>query len=307
MFKENSIKLMGTVIRCGVAHPFGDALLAEAFRRLTDYEKTFSANDDQSLLMRINQNAGIKAIQVPAELFELIEIGKKESLTSGGLLNIAIGPLIKLWHIGFKDSQKPSDDQIKQVLPLIDPEKIQLDKQKQTVFLLEKGMEIDLGAVAKGYFADKIMAYFKSEKATSGFIDLGGNVLTFGDSPKDSSGLWKIGIQNPALPRGNNALVLNLKNLSVVTSGIYERNIKADGQIFHHIFDSKTGYPVANDLASLTIISEKSLDGEIWTTKLFGKKAAEVIRELNNIPNIKAIVITKDNQMASTTNALAQF
>ncbi|MFZ2027357.1 MAG: FAD:protein FMN transferase, partial [Lactococcus raffinolactis] len=75
----------------------------------------------------------------------------------------------------------------------------------------------------------------------------------------------------------------------------------------HHIFDSKTGYPVENDLASLTIISEKSLDGEIWTTKLFGKKAAEVIRELNNIPNIEAIVITKDNQMASTTNALAQF
>lgn len=94
-------------------------------------------------------------------------------------------------------------------MSLIDPEKIQLDKQKQTVFLLEKGMEIDLGALAKGYFADKIMAYFKSEKATSGFIDLGGNVLTFGDSPKDLSGLWKIGIQNPALPRGNNALVLN--------------------------------------------------------------------------------------------------
>lgn len=96
MFKENSIKLMGTVIRCGVVHSFGDALLAEAFRRLADYEKRFSANDDQSLLMTINQNAGIKAIQVPAELFELIEIGKKESLTSGGLLNIAIGPLIKL-------------------------------------------------------------------------------------------------------------------------------------------------------------------------------------------------------------------
>lgn len=304
MFTEKSSNLMGTVIRCGVAHPQHEALLDEAFKRLRNYEHIFSANDPSSHLMQINRQAGRQAVNVPQDLFNLIKIGKRESLKAEGLLNIAIGPLIKLWHVGFKDAHQPSQDSINRTLPLVDPNSIILDEAQQTVFLKEKGMEIDLGALAKGYFADQIMAYFKSEQASAGFIDLGGNVLTFGKSPRETSDVWHIGIQNPALPRGNNAIVLKINDLSVVTSGIYERNLKLDGHIFHHIFDSKTGYPVVNDLASLTIISKQSLDGEIWTTQLFGKPAAAIITQVNKIDDIEAIVITKDNQMAASQNAM---
>lgn len=305
MFKEKSNNMMGTVIRCGVAHPQSDALLDEAFKKLTDYEHIFSANDPSSHLMQINQQAGKQAVKVPQDLFDLIKIGKMESLKAEGLLNIAIGPLIKLWHVGFKDANQPSQDSINHTLPLVNPSNIVLNEDQQTVFLKEKGMEIDLGALAKGYFADQIMAYFKSKQASAGFIDLGGNVLTFGKSPRETSDAWHIGIQNPALPRGNNALVLNINDLSIVTSGIYERNLKLDDHIFHHIFDSKTGYPVVNDLASLTIISKRSLDGEIWTTQLFGKPAAAIITQVNQTDDIEAIVITRDNQMAASQNAMS--
>lgn len=300
MFLEKSQSLMGTIIRCGLEHPDSELLLEQAFDKLAYYEKTFSANDASSVLMVINQQAGVGPVQVPSDLFDLIDIGRQASLDMSDLLNIAIGPLIKLWHVGFADAKRPTDAQIQAVLPLINPEKIQLNPADKTVYLTEQGMEIDLGALAKGYFADKIIDFFKAQGASAGFIDLGGNVLTFGAMPKNETGMWQIGIQNPALPRGHYARVLKIKNLSVVTSGIYERQLSADGQDFHHIFDSRTGYPVQSDLASLTIISEKSLDGEIWTTKLFGKSAAQVIAQVNQIDGIEALVITKDNQMAWT-------
>ena len=168
-------------------------------------------------------------------------------------------------------------------------------------------MELDLGALAKGYFADAIIRFIKEKGATSGFIDLGGNILTFGDNPNNAEGFWKIGIQNPMLPRGNYVKVLNLKNNSVVTSGIYERQLIVDGKKFHHIFDSQTGYPVESDLSSLSIISDKSLDGEIWTTKLFGKSAVQVINQVNQLDGIEAIVITKDHQMAFTNQVATRY
>ena len=83
---------------------------------------------------------------------------------------------------------------------------------------------------------------------------------------------WQIGIQDPANPRGNHLMTIPVINQSVVTSGIYERHLTVDGKDYHHIFDSQTGYPVETELASLTIISDKSVDGEIWTTRLFWRK-----------------------------------
>lgn len=302
MFLEKSISLMGTVIRCGVDHDNSEWLLAQVVQKLKSYEKIFSANNDSSLLMLINQQAGISAVKVPYELFNLVDIGKQASLDKTDLLNIAIGPLIKLWHVGFSDAKRPSDREIRDILPLIDPQKIHLDIKNSTIFLSEKGMEIDLGALAKGYFADLIIKFIKDQGATSGFIDLGGNILTFGDNPNNPLGFWKIGIQNPMLPRGNYVKVLAVKNHSVVTSGIYERQLVVEGKHFHHIFDSRTGYPVASNLASLTIISDHSLDGEIWTTKLFGKSASQVISRVKQVAGIEAIVITKDHQMACTND-----
>lgn len=213
-------------------------------------------------------------------------------------LNIAIGPLIQEWRIGFNDANYPSPEKIQSLLPLIDPAAIHLDEKKQTVYLELAGMAIDLGALAKGYFADKIIADFKRAGVTSAFIDLGGNVLTYGEAPQRADGCWRIGIQNPFLPRGNHVAVVKVQNESVVTSGIYERKFDWQGQSYHHIFDRQTGYPIKTNLASLTIVSKESLAGEIWTTRLFGRSAQEVLTELNRLDDIEGIVITTDQQIA---------
>lgn len=295
---EKTLHLMGTVIKLWVQHPEAESLLVNAETRLRDFEQRFSANAEDSELMNINHHAGLKPVKVDDELYELIKIGKEQSLVTGSALNIAIGPLIQEWRVGFQDANYPSAEKIQELLPLIDPSAIELEDVKKTVYLKHPGMAIDLGALAKGYFADKIIADFKAVQAKAGFIDLGGNVLTYGPAPQREEGRWRIGIQNPFLPRGNYVAVVKVKDESVVTSGIYERKFVWEGKTYHHIFDSQTGYPIETDLASLTIVSKKSLDGEIWTTRLFRKKAYEVIAELNKLEAIEGIVITTDQQMA---------
>lgn len=296
--KTRVLHLMGTIIQLQVEHDTSEILLDEAQRALSDFEKRFSANDNYSELMRINHNAGIQPVEVSRDLFELIFIGTEQSKVPGSFLNIAIGPLIQAWRVGFSDAKYPEPTTIQSLLKIINPEKIVLDKSKQTVFLGEKGMALDLGGLAKGYFADKVIAYFQKMEAKSGFIDLGGNVLTFGAAPTHEDGKWRVGIQNPFLPRGNFALVLATENVSIVTSGIYERSFEWNGKTYHHIFDSRTGYPLQTDLSSLTIVSKESLTGEIWTTRLFGMNAKEALRQINQLPEIEGIVITNEGEIA---------
>ena len=294
---KRTIYLMGTIIQLWIQHPNPEKILANAEKRLRDYERRFSANDKNSDLMKINAQAGRAPVQVDKDLFELIKLGKMHSLPDDSSLNITIGPLVQLWRIGFEDAQRPSEREIQEKLQLIQPQQIVLDEENNTVFLQQPGMAIDLGALAKGYFADKILAYFISEGVLSALIDLGGNVLTHGEAPQHGDGYWRIGIQHPMQPRGNFALALKSKNESVVTSGIYERTFTVDGKTYHHIFDSQTGYPMETDIASITVVSDRSVDGEIWTTRLFAQKPEQVIPALNEKDGLSGIVITKDGRL----------
>lgn len=289
--------LMGTVIKLWVQHDQADELLPEAEQRLIDYEKRFSANNDASELMVVNHQAGVAPVKVDDDLFELIKIGKKHSLPQDSFLNIAIGPLIQAWHIGFDDANRPTDSTIRLLLQRIDPKNIYMNEENKTVFLTKRGMSLDLGAIAKGYFADKLLTYFKENNVNAALIDLGGNVLTYGTATKHEDGFWRIGIQSPFSQRGELAAAVKVKNKSVVTSGIYERTNQLNGKTFHHIFDQQTGYPLETDLASVTIVSDQSVDGEIWTTRLFGKQAEEIISLLDKMPGIEGIAITKVGQM----------
>lgn len=286
--------MMGTTIDLTVtAQRNPEKIINEMIELLKLYELRFSANDEASELSAVNKNAGIKPVVVHKELFELIQIGKEQSLSKGSFLNIAIGPLIKLWRIGFEDAHVPSDSAISDRWRLTHPEDIQLDATQQAVFLKRAGMEIDLGALAKGYIADRLLEYLDVVGAQSALLNLGGNLVTFGPQLKRPDLLWRIGIQHPKRARGESRVVLKVPSKSVVTSGIYERQLEKDGQVFHHIFDPETGYPVETDLASLTIVSDLSVDGEIWTTRLFGHSKERIIEEVNRLPGIEALVITQ--------------
>ncbi len=304
---SRTCQLMGTIIQLWIEHNDPEKILEEAERQLIDYENRFSANDDHSHLMAINHHAGMAPVQVEDDLFELIKIGKKHSLPEDSFLNISIGPLIQEWRIGFQDAKHPSDSKIKEILKCMDANQIIVDDQKKTVFLERREMAIDLGSLAKGYFADKLLDYFKAEDVQAALIDLGGNVLTYGDAPNHEDHYWRVGIQHPFLSRGKFALALKVKNQSVVTSGIYERTNKLDGKNYHHIFDSQTGYPIDTEVVSLTVVSTRSLDGEIWTTRLFGKAPDQILAELHSLEDIGGLVITKDGELLYSKSLASQL
>ncbi|MCO4470077.1 iron-sulfur cluster assembly/repair protein [Streptococcus infantarius subsp. infantarius] len=304
---SHSIQMMGTTIDILIDSDTPKEHISEVCRLLTLYKNRFSANDADSELMVINDNSSIAPVTVHPDLFDLIAIGKKHSLATPSNLNIAIGPLVQSWRIGFEDARVPSPQKIQKALALSKPENIILDATKQSVFLSQKGMKIDLGALAKGYIADKIMDYLKSEKVTSAMINLGGNVLVYGDNPRNDKGIWRIGIQNPQKPRGKHIGILTLKNQSVVTSGIYERRLKVGNKEYHHIFDQKTGYPIDTEMASLTILSDLSVDCEIWTTRLFGLPVMQALATIQATPRIEGILITKDNRLALTNGLRSNF
>lgn len=296
-----TIHLMGTKISLYIEGRDAEQLTQEAENMLLRYEKVFSANSDSSQLAMLKKEASSHPLWVDKELYDLIKIGKEHSLNEDSFLNIAIGPLIKLWRIGFRGAHVPENSEIRTALELLNPEHIQLDDEQQTVHLLKKGMEIDLGAIAKGYFADQVMTFFKNNGAASAMVDLGGNVLVHGDSPSGSSH-WKVGIQNPFLPRGHAAAFVSIREQSVVTSGIYERVLEKEGTRYHHIFNSKTGYPIESNIASLTIIADRSLDCDIYTTEWFGLDAVSIIHKVNKVKDIGAAVITTDGDLAYTEN-----
>jgi len=304
---SHSIKLMGTIIDILIESDTPEKHINDVCHLLTIYKNRFSANDADSELMVINNSSGIAPVSVHPDLFELTQLGKVHSITHPGNLNIAIGPLVQSWRIGFDDANVPNPKKIQKALALSNPNNIILNPDKKSIFLSQKGMKIDLGALAKGYIADKVMDYLKSEKVTSAMINLGGNVLVYGDNPKQENGIWRIGIQNPKTTRGNNIGILSLKNKSVVTSGIYERHLRVGHKDYHHIFDRKTGYPIETDMASLTIVSDLSVDCEIWTTKLFGLPIMQALTTIQNTPNIEGILITKDNRLAITSGLKSHF
>ncbi|MGT2772095.1 FAD:protein FMN transferase [Streptococcus marimammalium] len=305
MIKQISkrFKMMGTVIDLSITATNPSDIMKQSEKLLKEYEKRFSAHSSKSELTAINLNAGHQPKQVHPDLFELISIGKTHSLSEDSGLNIALGSVIRQWRIGFQDAKKPTSVAIKKALALTNPHQIRLDETKKAVFLAQKGMALDLGALAKGYTADKLKACYQKNKVTSAVINLGGNVLLYGDNPNSADGYWRVGIRNPYHKKEEDSVVLSLKNQSVVTSGTYERQSMIDGKSFHHLIDRQTGYPLTTNIISLTIISKDSLDGEIWSSRLYTKTPKEILAIVDTLEGIEVLILTTD-QVLYLSNGL---
>ncbi|WP_125766750.1 FAD:protein FMN transferase [Lapidilactobacillus wuchangensis] len=298
MSATQKIYLMGTVITVTIDHPQAEQLLAEVERRLRIYEHRFSANDPTSELMRLATNAGRCWTVVNSELYDLIALGKTYSLLPNSNLNIALGPLVQQWRIGFDDAHVPTDAAIKQALTLTDPHQIELDQQRQAIYLTTPGMTLDLGSLAKGYIADLLATYLRQQHVQRALLNLGGNVVALTDSADgDQSTPWQIGLRDPQGDQSQLLGTVALSNQSLVTSGIYERQLQVNGHRYHHIFDKRTGYPIVTDLASVSIKSPQSVDGELWTTMLFGKSASDILGIVAAMPGIECCLVSQTGQI----------
>ncbi|MGY2797300.1 FAD:protein FMN transferase [Ewingella americana] len=275
-----------------------ESLASRVFRLIKQQENIFTVNRPHSEVMAVNHAAGSHPVEVSQPVYELIKRAKAVSLLEDSLFNFTIGPLVKRWKIGFNGHSVPAASDLQSLLALTNPHDVALDDAARSVFLQHAGMEIDLGAIAKGYIADVVRDFLLAEQVPQGLINLGGNVQTLGASGQEG---WGIGLKKPFAAEDALLGVIHVSNKSVVTSGIYERYFELDGRRYHHILDPKTGYPLDNELQSVTVISEDSIDGDIYTTLLYGMGVEKSLEYLQNFAHIEAIFVTKQQQIVCSS------
>ena len=297
-----STVLMGSPIQLSLFSE-DSALASRAFGIIKKYEDVLTVNRPVSQVMAINHAAGQHAVKVSEAVYALIKCAKAASRVHGSAFNLAIGPLVKVWRIGFQGARVPVAAEIASLLHLTRPEDVILNDEKCSVFLVRAGMEIDLGAIAKGFIADRVRDFLHQNGVENALINLGGNVLALGVS----QGPWSVGLKKPFAAAEALVGTVEVVNKSVVTSGVYERYFEQDGRRWHHILDPRSGYPLDNELDSVTIISSDSLDGDIWTTLIYGLGVDKGCAVLRQRDDIEAIFITKNRDIILSSQRQFRF
>jgi thiamine biosynthesis lipoprotein len=259
----------------------------DVFSRLREIENLMSVNLPESDVSRVNAAAGLEPVEVHEDVFTVIERSLYYAALSSGAFDPTVGPLVSLWGIGGEYPRIPPQEEIDAARTLVNWRDVILDRERNTVFLKRHGMALDLGAIAKGYAADEAAAIIGKAGVKRAIIDLGGNILVYGEK-KDKS-LWKIGIQDPSGLRGSYIGFLEVRDKTVVTSGVYERYFESDGQRYHHILSTETGCPARNGMLSVSIIAGKSIDADALSTMVFAlgyEKGKALIESLEDIRGI---------------------
>ena len=279
-------------------------LLTECMNLCDKYEKIFSRTASDSELYKLNRrqltpvNGTDHTYQVSDSLAELIQKGLYYSDLSDGAFDIAIEPLTSLWDFTAEDPQVPDDSLIQAALPKCDYHNISVDRVKNEITLNTDDTAIELGAIAKGYIADRLKDYLVSRNVKSAIINLGGNVLCIGEKPDNSA--FKIGIQKPFADRSETIAVMDIRDKSVVSSGIYERCFEQDGTLYHHLLNPETGYPYDNGLIAVTIISNKSVDGDALSTTCFALGLENGMKLAESLDDVQAFFVTSDYEIHYT-------
>lgn len=285
---------MGTI--CTISLPYGtaDEVFDGCFKVLDDVESSISRTDADSELSLINKNK--KGVLDP-DTFNLMQSSLDMYRESGGAFNPAIGAAVSLWDIGGDNPRIPSDEELAAVD--VDADDILVNIRNSSV-TIPSNMEIDLGAVGKGWSANKLRTYLRKEHISNAIINLGGNILLFGK--KDNKKNWTIGLQDPNKDTGDSYILLSLSDTSIVTSGTYERFFIEDGVKYHHILSSETLYPAESDIISSTIISKNSTLCDMLSTTCFIMGSEKALEFIKRYDGVSAIFLLKDGSIVTSDN-----
>jgi len=284
-----------TVITISIYDSKDTELLDNCFSICEEYEKQISRTIETSEISKINNAKGMP-VSVSNSTLELLKKGIAYGELTNGAFDITIAPLSELWDFKNNTGNIPSEDAITEALSHVNYKNIIIDGNSVT--LTDPNAAIDLGGIAKGYIADKLKEYLSSKDVKSALINLGGNILTIGEKPDGSA--FNIGIQKPFDDQNKTITSVSVKDSSVVTSGSYERYFKVNDTIYHHIINTQTGKPCSNELLSVTILSESSVDGDALSTACFALGLDKGRELIEDIENVDAIFIT-DNYMVLDT------
>ena len=286
-----------TVVKITLCGTKDSSILDECFSEMAKYESLLSRTRKGSDIWNINHSNG-EPVEVSDITIELLELALHYSELSGGVFDPPIASIVSLWN--FTDNTEkviPEEAALTEALSHVNYRNIQI--KDNTVTLLDPKASIDLGAIAKGYIADQLKTFLINKEVTGALINLGGNNLALGTKPGNQP--WKIGIQKPFGETSDLAATLSIDGKSVVTSGNYERYFEKDGQIYHHILDTTTGYPIQNHLNGVTILSDSSADGDALSTTCFALGLEDGMALIESLPDIEAMFIMDDGTIYTSS------
>lgn len=292
---------LNTVVSVKIYDSTDQSLIDDVFALCDRYEALFSRTMESSELYKLNHGTLPKehdGYLLSPETADLIAKGLEYGHLSGGCFDIAIEPISSLWDFTSEEKTIPTEKELAAALPLVDYQDVILTDNH--IRFQKEGMGLDLGAIAKGYIADRMKDFLISEGVESAIINLGGNVLCIGEKPDGTP--FQVGIQKPFADRSETIATIGISDKSVVSSGIYERFFEKDGAFYHHILNPATGYPYDNSLISVTIISDKSVDGDGLSTTCFALGLEKGMALINSLPDVHAVFITDDYQLHYSEN-----
>lgn len=261
-------------------------------------DKLWSVTDENSEIFAVN---GGGEVSVSGETAQLISFMLEMAKRTGGALEPTLYPVVRAWGFTGGENRVPSGEEIQELLKNVGYEKVTVSGNNVT---LPSGVMLDTGAVGKGYASDKAAEILKENGVDSALIDLGGNIVMIGRKPDGKE--WKIGVRDP---EGNGVVgVISASDCAIVTSGVYERNFTAaDGTVYGHIIDPKSGAPVDNDILSVTIIASDGRLCDALSTALFVMGKDGAIEHWRTHKDFEMIMLCKDGQAYVTEGIKDRF
>ncbi len=276
-----------------------------AFEKIYRLETLMNRYDPSSQLSQVNLLAAKQPVKVDKDLFDILQQSVYYSKKTGGAFDITVGPLVDLWKKCAEANSMPADKQLEEIKKKIGFQRLLLDSNDFSVRFVAEGMKLDLGAIAKGYAADKAVNEMKKCGAVAGLVEIGGQIGCFGLTEEKNK--WIVGIRNPAKQKDNRIIdKIAVSNMAVSTSGDYERFYKVADMRFSHIFNPKAEKS-ANELTSVTIIAPNGTEADVLATAVSVLGAEKGLDLIEKTEDTEAILIKTGSSEIIKSSGAEQY
>ncbi len=280
----------------------------ERYHKLFDIYNSYEGMNN---IKTINDSAGLVPVPVDQEILDLLEFSMEQYERTGGTFDVAMGSVLSVWHdyreMASADPERaavPDMAELQAAAEHMDIQNLKIDEEAATVYLEDPDMRLDVGAVAKGYAAQRLAETLKEAGVTNGLLSLGGNVVTIGT--RGDGAPWRVGVQNPVLGSPNPYLyVVDLEDMCLVTSGTYQRFYEVDGKRYHHIINPDTLMPW-DEYQSVTILTPDSGAADALSTAVFNMELEEGMALIESLEDTEALWVLPDGSEAASSG-FAEF
>lgn len=304
--RHRAVTLMGsrfdiTIVAKNALH--AEKHIDEVIAEMTRIEELISDWKASSQISEVNRNAGIRAVKVDREVFELTQRSLYFSQITKGAFDISYAAMDKIWKFDGSMKQIPTPEEIEKSVTKVGYKNIELDSVNATIFLKLSGMKIGFGAMGKGYAADKGRELMESKGVKAGIVNAAGDMTTWGKSAKGKT--WKIGINNP-FDEKNYMAIIPFKREAVTTSGSYEKYVEFNGKRYAHIINPVTGYP-ATGLISVTVIGPSAEKANGFSTSIMVLGKEQGLALISQFPAYSCLLITDTKEVIKSSNFKAKL